>query len=74
MSVSFIAIIPEATVSQIEKIIAKWKNLINHRCSENDYPIFAAVGYAIGEGKDLTKIIAKADKNMYDYKEASGHQ
>lgn len=65
----FIAIISDATSNDIEKIISRWNELIKQIKAKNDYPISAAVGYALGEGKDLKKIIAIADKNMYKNKQ-----
>lgn len=65
----FIAIIPNATYDDVEEIISRWNEFIEQIQSKNEYPVSAAVGYALGEGKDLEKIIAIADKNMYNNKQ-----
>lgn len=64
----FLAIIPKADKDHIDRIINRWKEDLRKIQSENEYIVSAAAGYAIGEGKDLNKIIELADKNMYQYK------
>lgn len=65
----FIAIIPDATYDDVERIISRWNEFLKQIQSKNEYPVSVAVGYALGEGKDLEKIIAIADKYMYNNKQ-----
>ena len=64
----FIAILSQTTQGDIETLINRWNKLIEQIQLDSEYPISAAVGYAMGEGKNLREIIKSADKNMYTIK------
>lgn len=67
----FIAIFPGADAEAMTRVIWHWNELIAALQKESDYPVSAAVGYALGKGEDLKKIIAAADEEMYHHKQST---
>lgn len=61
----FVVIMENPTEEIITEFIDKCKRSINRKNKVSKVTLSAAVGYSMGDGKDIEDIIAKADDNMY---------
>ena len=64
----FIAITDCKTEDAINQIITRCEKLIEEAQRGKEYPVSASVGFSLGTGDKIEKIIAVADKNMYENK------
>lgn len=65
----FVAIMENGTEEKVEKFLASWKKILEAMNSEmSEIKCEMASGYALGEGKDVEKIVEMADDEMYKNK------
>lgn len=64
----FVMIMQGADEQQVVKKIREWEQVLNNLKGDFEYEISVSVGYAYGEGKDLSAIIREADRRMYENK------
>lgn len=65
----FVLIMEEGNKDKVEKLLVSWKKLLDTMNGEMfDFKCEMAYGYAIGEGKDVDKLIEEADERMYEKK------
>ncbi len=65
----FIAVLDNATEDDVKIIINNWKKLMESRNVNNELELSASVGYSIGNGNDIEKIVDAADSRMYEQKQ-----
>ncbi len=65
----FVVIMEHSSKEYIQEFIHKCKQSIDKKNIASKVNLSAAVGYAIGVGKDVKGIVSKADDNMYIDKE-----
>ncbi len=61
----FVVIAEGVTREEIGEMVVKSKSSIAKKDIVSKIPISASVGYALGEGKDIEKLISEADAAMY---------
>lgn len=70
----FVMIIEETNEEELEQFVVRWKNALRQKNDESDFTLSAAMGYAIGNGRDIEKIIKRADHDMYKKKQQKTEQ
>lgn len=65
----FVMILEDATEEELDQFVAKWKDTLQQKNQGSDLVLSAAMGYAIGNGCDIEKIIKRADHDMYKAKQ-----
>lgn len=66
----FLLIIPDGTKEMVQEILRKFEEAAEAAGNDCEYPVSASVGYAFGEKEWIKNVIAAADKNMYQCKDA----
>lgn len=64
----FVVIGEKLTIENIGEMVVKIQNSIDKKDLLSKIPISAAVGYAVGEGKNIENVISEADACMYKNK------
>lgn len=64
----FVMIMCDSDEQEAKKRIQKWKEVMDEINKRNGINASVSVGYACGDGKDITEIIKKADERMYEDK------
>lgn len=64
----FVIVVENPKKGEVDKLLHKWNKLIKLQSQDVEMDISVAVGYACGEGKDIDRIIQKADESMYQNK------
>lgn len=70
----FVMIIEETSEKELEQFVAQWKDALKQKNDESDFALSAAMGYASGNGRDIEKIIKRADHDMYKEKQQKTEQ
>lgn len=70
----FVVIFEDATEDVLKEYIDKCQNAIKIRNNASKVRLSAACGYALGAGKDIVRIVSKADANMYENKQKQKQQ
>lgn len=65
----FIAILEGAGKTQVESVVARWKDRLEQVNRMSDFKLSASVGYAVGCGAKLEDIVKQADAQMYEAKQ-----
>ena len=65
----FVMIIEGATEEGIKDILRKWEKQIEKKNNVSKIMLSAAVGFALGNGKEIEEVIKRADANMYKEKQ-----
>ena len=64
----FVIIIENPQEGEVDDLLQKWEELVALKSQTAATDLSVAVGYACGEGKDIDRIIKKADQLMYQKK------
>lgn len=64
----FVMIIENPKEQEIEKLLEEWNQNMQNMNNSSKIPLSASVGYAVGEGRDIEKVIKEADQMMYEAK------
>lgn len=67
----FVMIVENAEEEMLLKIIEDWRNDLEMKNKGTKVELSAAVGYALGSGKNIEALVKEADANMYADKQAS---
>lgn len=65
----FIAVLDNATEDDVKIIINNWKKFMESRNVNSELELSASVGYSIGNGNDIERIVDAADSRMYEQKQ-----
>lgn len=65
----FVVIGEDLSREAIAELVVDIQNSIDRKNQATKIPISASVGYAVGEGKDVEKVVAEADACMYKNKQ-----
>lgn len=66
----FVMVIEDATEEKIKEILEGWHRDLDMKNKGTKIELTAAVGYALGSGKEIDIIVKEADSNMYADKQA----
>lgn len=66
----FVMVIEDATEDRINEILEGWRRDLDMKNKGTRIELTAAVGYALGNGKEIDIIVKEADSNMYTDKQA----
>lgn len=61
----FVMIVEDATEEMIQTILKEWRQAIEKKNEASEIKVSVSVGYALGNGTEIEKVIKRADKNMY---------
>lgn len=64
----FVIIVENPQEGEIDNLLHKWEKLIKLQSQAVEMDLSVAVGYALGEGKEVDRIIKDADRLMYQKK------
>ncbi len=64
----FVMIIMNCDEKEVREKLIKWEEALNKAANDWEHPISVSRGYAVGEGKNISDIIRRADKMMYENK------
>lgn len=67
----FVTIIDNPEPSQMASLVMETENRIKEEDKSEPFAFSVAVGYALGNGKDIAEIVKKADAYMYENKKES---
>ena len=67
----FVSIIDNPEPSQMATLVMETENRIKEEDKSEPFAFSVAVGYALGNGKDIAEIVKKADAYMYENKKES---
>ena len=65
----FIEVLDNVTEEDVKKIINNWKKCMELRNVNNELELSASVGYSIGNGNNIERIVDDADSRMYKQKQ-----
>lgn len=65
----FVMIIENPAEKEIETLLDEWKENVDIMNQSSKIPLSASVGYAVGRGCDIEKLINEADQMMYEAKQ-----
>lgn len=65
----FVMIIENPAEKEIETLLDEWKQNVDIMNQSSKIPLSASVGYAVGRGCDIEKVISEADQMMYEAKQ-----
>lgn len=67
----FLMIIDDPEQGEVESIVETAKKKLEADCDDNTIKISSAVGWALGRGNDILKVVEEADARMYENKKRS---
>lgn len=65
----FVLIIENPAEQEIENLLDEWRQNVEIMNQSSKIPLSASVGYAVGRGRDIEKLISEADQMMYEAKQ-----
>ena len=69
----FVIVVETPQEGEIDNLLQKWDELIKLQSQVVEINLSIAVGHALGEGKEIDRIIKEADKLMYQKKKQQKH-
>lgn len=64
----FVMVVENPGENEIEEMLERWEEELERKASHLQKEISVAIGYAVGDGKDIEDIVKEADQNMYQRK------
>lgn len=61
----FVMIVEDATEELIQIILNEWRREVGKKSEVSKIELSVSVGYALGNGTEIEKVIKRADENMY---------